>query len=304
MLTPIAIAKRSKADLCCFGVLLWAATASCLAQENSYALLAGRDKPVCGAYQQLLTLQQTEDYVKEFLEPEMKTYRCDRIVPSTISDLGQPTWKKLGGVERKLLVQLIESYLEIPGNAEATIPRRPVQVDPGWFARSEEFGYAAIESTQADIDSDGKAETVVKYRRNGNTCYSHDRYQRYAPWTTVLVVVNDDLTQIDVSRTHVLMQNPSKEYVANLDDMDAATNERRRGIKVDPQRFREILMPTEFAAGKVDFRGYDLLTYGGEFYFDRWVEDITSIDFGTLAVFKISEGHAERVCRFEMFPKQ
>jgi len=103
--------------------------------------------------------------------------------------------------------------------------------------------------------------------------------------------------------THSLMQNPSKEFVANRDKIEAAASEVRQGLSVKSERFAEVRKPTKFAAGNLEVRGYDLLRDRQSYYFDRWVEDKESIDFGTLTGFRLRRQAAEQVCKFQLTPQ-
>ena len=115
----------------------------------------------------------------------------------------------------------------------------------------------AVSLAMVDIDNDGQPDPVVKLRQYYCNPQARSAFQ-------ALIVLSPDRKTIDQAKTNVITQNERK----------------------GPER----------PAGSVSRQVYDVFSYHGQNYFDRWDNDVLEPD--TFSVYQAMGNKVSRLCKY------
>jgi hypothetical protein len=147
--------------------------------------------------------------------------------------------------------------------------RNPNLDDPKNFQRAIEFDRLALTTT--NIDNDGEPERLLRWSHG--TCLNMFRgfFYRYM---SVLLVLAKDQRMVDRSKSDLLLQHASK------------------GPK--------------YLVGDPHLQLYQVFTYKGTVYFDKWdgggESDHPEINANTLSVYRLNKGQTNKTCQIRLFP--
>jgi len=123
-------------------------------------------------------------------------------------------------------------------------------------------GGISLSVAKIDINGDGRPEPVLKLRK-GACINPHDAL--HVQYQT-LVVVNDDWTTVDPTKTDLVTQNPRK----------------RAG----------------WPNGDVFNRLYNVFQYKGHLYFDKWDHDDSNFDLETFLIYEAVGNKVTAICKY------
>lgn len=182
---------------------------------------------------------------------------CDRTYDMRLG-LQEPEWETLDFAKNRSLVSkvinLLDDGTELPSQDEHARKASEDFIDS--LAERDD---TRLQSTQVDIDNDGKVDQVL--RLNIHTCHETRLYAR------PLVVLNEKGTSVDPLKTDLVSQN----------------------------RFRHPeLKGTGFSVGKYHYQIYGIFRYQSKTYFDKW-----DADQEQFSVYATSAGKTQELCKFK-----
>ena len=186
---------------------------------------------------------------------------------------GQPEWTVLD-LEKEVELYKRVSKIVSGEKEDAPKPNLADTKERTAFLELKRDTRTALSAANIDIDNDGRLDHVLKYQ-SGN-CGAN--FHGYFPlrYVSALVVVVGDHRVIDYPKTDLLWQAPL------LEDTKAKYKEQWR-------------------IGVSNFKMYQVFTYKGLVYFDRW-DGSGGPDTNTLSIYEAKQGQAHRVCQIRLFP--
>jgi len=191
----------------------------------------GQKTAVCNEYKKFL------DSVADRLDPtgaqsDRDKLMCWRAIPSEFSKFSQPTWTEIDPRQRMDLAVSVKNTMESVWDGASTPARNPRsdEVRKGWLTINYEKNHDRWYVTRIDIDNDGQAEEIVKYRSGRCNDYPPDSDQYAIPTMVV----------------------------------DAS------GTGVDPKKTGQILGLTSGMPAATMTKSFDIFTFNEQNYVDRW----------------------------------
>lgn len=212
---------------------------------GDYEIVEGKGVDVCEAYKKNL----------ESFDNGGEPMACNRKINSKFKDFERPKRTKLDVWKYKKLLRKIEVYL-----GRKNSYGNPEKDSTSWESLLKsriKFGHVRMELARIDINNNGKINNVIYYY-NG-------RCQTTSSYGTPIVILNNELTDIDKSKTLYVMQN--LETIDNLD------------------------------AGDWAYAMYSIFKYKNMAYFDRWSDGYDQKGF--LRVFKLKNERDTKICTYE-----
>ena len=220
-----------------------------------------------------------EACLQNLLRQSAEEAACDRRYAPDLG-FGQPEWETLalqGHVELyKRMSNLVRS-----GKEDLPKPDLGNPSERDEFIRVEEITRGALSAVHIDIDNDGQLDRVLKYQ-SGNCRRNFHGYNIF--YQSALVVVVGDHRAIDYPKTDLLVQHFP-----------------------DASKFLDM-----YRIGMPHYQMYQVFTYKGTVYFDRWdrvgqeLDPITRKAIGpdrnTVSIYEVRQGQARRTCQIRLFP--
>lgn len=184
---------------------------------GEYMLEKGKGVEVCEAYGKNLN---------SFPLHNKYTMACERKVNPKFTKFKKPEWKELDIWKNREFLKKVERFLDFSD------PDKNLQEwEKHLKDRINVLGATTINTSQIDINNDGKKENVIKY--SSGDCPGGNYYG------VALLVLNDDENEIDIEKTKPLLQNPRHAKYRDLSEGWDGTM-------------------------------YDIFIYKNKTYFDRW----------------------------------
>ena len=261
-------------------------TLSSPVMAGGFSILKGDGVEVCTAYKKYLdSAGAPEDFAANKRGPLI----CAREIPRELAEFSQPKWKEQKLSENKDVIRQILNYSETPKDYSATVPIH-LWTDSRVKDRLESSGqFIRLWLANVDIDNNGVMESVYKYRRWSCRNKWDERRRHF----TALFVF-DAQGRLDREKTHPLMQNEGKWFAKNYGSLEGKME----------------LVYSKYAPGQMSEVTFDVFSFGGKAYFDRWfdgdfnpkTEQELSPRHQTLQVFIADSGSTSEICRFKYIP--
>lgn len=217
--------------------------------------------------------------LKNLLRQTAEEAVCDRQYAPDLG-FGQPEWETLDLQEHVELYKRMSNLVR-SGKEDLSKPDLGNPSERDEFIRMEEMTRGALSAARTDIDNDGQLDRVLKYQ-SGNCRRNFHGYNVF--YQSALLVVVGDQWAIDYPKTDLLVQHFP-----------------------DASKFRD-----KYRIGMPHYQMYQVFTYKGTVYFDRWdrvgqeLDPITRKAIGpdrnTVSVYQTRQGKARRVCQIRLFP--